>query len=577
MAIQGSASRGAVEAEEDEGADALVDLISPADVNEFFSTTWQKKPAVFTGASWSTPGGARRPIRQQTWEDCLDTLALASCRHPALHPPDGCELLIFKGRQITHDYDDCGPCEALLDGASCVVNHAEFIWEPLWRLCLRLRRQLLHVYANTYVTPPTTQTVPPHADDRDVFVLQLCGSKHWRVYGTPPVVFPYADEQAGKNFPVPQELIDSEPMLECVLNPGDVLYMPRGFVHEACCPGSGSSWHATLAVATHDWSWTKVAGAAVTNIMDADSGGRWRSAVPLSLGMPSHSPGPRDEVDSDESEQILKEFLHRMQEVVKLPQLRQRFKQKMQMHNQNQEENVMQFLGCLNRYAAAEADFAEPVGFSLRHWRTRHVRLDTRLCKVDACVQESSSGSFGGALGSGKGGGGYGQNSCMGKGGGKMKGGSWKGGGQGSADMVVRTELVNAVVAALREVERRGEDGMLVSELPQAVTNSRDVELFDELAQICLGRCCVGSGAFQIFGGTIDDVDRERAARWDCSPPASSAMASPSRGIPPISVRSSPVEPPPSLGTLPSVAAAVSSADEQEDDDAPSGRRCVVS
>ena len=79
--------------------------------------------------------------------------------------------------------------------------------------------------------------------------------------------------------------MQKKPLLECVLQPGDVLYMPRGFVHEAFCPSDASSWHATLAVATHDWSWTKVAGSAMAAAMDRDASGRWRTAVPLTCGV----------------------------------------------------------------------------------------------------------------------------------------------------------------------------------------------------------------------------------------------------------------------------------------------------
>ena len=41
------------------------------------------------------------------------------------------------------------------------------------------------VYANCYVTPENSQTAPAHADDRDVFVLQLEGEKHWTLYDAP--------------------------------------------------------------------------------------------------------------------------------------------------------------------------------------------------------------------------------------------------------------------------------------------------------------------------------------------------------------------------------------------------------
>lgn len=38
------------------------------------------------------------------------------------------------------------------------------------------------VGANVYLTPQNSQGFAPHYDDIDAFVLQIEGSKHWRVY-----------------------------------------------------------------------------------------------------------------------------------------------------------------------------------------------------------------------------------------------------------------------------------------------------------------------------------------------------------------------------------------------------------
>ena len=38
------------------------------------------------------------------------------------------------------------------------------------------------VGTNMYLTPPGTQGFAPHYDDVEVFILQLEGKKHWRVY-----------------------------------------------------------------------------------------------------------------------------------------------------------------------------------------------------------------------------------------------------------------------------------------------------------------------------------------------------------------------------------------------------------
>ncbi len=54
-----------------------------------------------------------------------------------------------------------------------------------------------------------------------------------------------------------QEELDS-PVMELVLEVGDVLYMPRGTVHQATAQKSGDSAHLTISTYQH-WSWADLA------------------------------------------------------------------------------------------------------------------------------------------------------------------------------------------------------------------------------------------------------------------------------------------------------------------------------
>jgi hypothetical protein len=87
---------------------------------------------------------------------------------------------------------------------------------------------------NVFVTPPGSQAVNTHFDYDDVFVFQMSGEKSWKVWD-PPIVSPLP-HQAWTKFPDQQraEILDSldEPR-ELTLRPGDVLYLPRGFLHGA--------------------------------------------------------------------------------------------------------------------------------------------------------------------------------------------------------------------------------------------------------------------------------------------------------------------------------------------------------
>ncbi|GFO34905.1 bifunctional lysine-specific demethylase and histidyl-hydroxylase no66-like [Plakobranchus ocellatus] len=80
----------------------------------------------------------------------------------------------------------------------------------------------------TYLTPPGTQGFAPHFDDIEAFILQLEGKKHWRLYS------PRSDEEvlprySSGNFSQSEM---KEPILDTVLEAGDLLYFPRGTIHQ---------------------------------------------------------------------------------------------------------------------------------------------------------------------------------------------------------------------------------------------------------------------------------------------------------------------------------------------------------
>jgi len=132
-------------------------------------------------------------------------------------------------------------------GATIVLNALHRQWGPVARLCRDLELELTHpVQANAYITPATSQGFAVHHDTHDVFVLQTHGSKRWRVYE--PIV-----ELAGKEQRWSEELGDpGEPTLEADLRPGDVLYIPRGFPHDAVAREEVSV-HVTVGILTKTW------------------------------------------------------------------------------------------------------------------------------------------------------------------------------------------------------------------------------------------------------------------------------------------------------------------------------------
>ncbi|NET58882.1 MAG: cupin, partial [Symploca sp. SIO2E6] len=94
---------------------------------------------------------------------------------------------------------------------------------------------------NAYCSWPGRQGFSSHYDTHEVFILQVDGTKKWQVFGD-TVKYPLPEQKS--SFLVPPE---GEPDVSCILNPGDVLYIPRGHWHYAMALDE-PSLHLTLGV-----------------------------------------------------------------------------------------------------------------------------------------------------------------------------------------------------------------------------------------------------------------------------------------------------------------------------------------
>jgi lysine-specific demethylase/histidyl-hydroxylase NO66 len=151
------------------------------------------------------------------------------------------------GRSVS-DVGDIGRIyEEFRFGATIVLQGLHRTWLPLARFCRDLELELTHpAQANAYVTPPTARGLAVHYDTHDVFVLQLAGTKAWTVY-EPVLELPLASQRWSSSMGSPDE-----PLLAVDLSPGDVLYIPRGFLHAARAQ-EGVSAHLTIGVSTFTW------------------------------------------------------------------------------------------------------------------------------------------------------------------------------------------------------------------------------------------------------------------------------------------------------------------------------------
>ncbi|XP_072485287.1 ribosomal oxygenase 1 [Notamacropus eugenii] len=212
-------------------------LIAPLPVDHFFSWMWEKEavlvrrgnPDYYRGLFSTAELDAVLRGEDVHFGLHLDAARYRSGRRETLNPP---------GRAL--------PATAWAlyrDGCSLRLLCPQAFSAVVWQVLSVLQEHFgSMVGANAYLTPPGSQGFAPHYDDIEAFVLQLEGRKLWRVY-KPREPAEELPQFSSPNFG-PQGL--GKPVLQEVLEPGDLLYFPRGFIHQAECEPGVHSLHLTL-------------------------------------------------------------------------------------------------------------------------------------------------------------------------------------------------------------------------------------------------------------------------------------------------------------------------------------------
>lgn len=146
-------------------------------------------------------------------------------------------------------------------GCSLIANQVGFLHPPIAHLSEALsRRWGAHVGANIYCSFSGVQAFGPHFDIHDVFAVQTEGEKVWRLYenrAEAPLEAFKDPAEARRVF----EQGHGPLMTEVRMRPGDVLYVPRGWYHDALTH-DGESLHVTLSV-------TPLSGPSVMKLLNA--------------------------------------------------------------------------------------------------------------------------------------------------------------------------------------------------------------------------------------------------------------------------------------------------------------------
>lgn len=114
-------------------------------------------------------------------------------------------------------------------------------------LCRYLEKELnCNIRTNLYLTPPDSQGFLPHYDNHDVIILQIYGEKEWTLYESENI--PISKNEPGKIF----NQDSKNKVSEFILRNGDILYIPRGYIHSAST-NNESSAHLTIGIHTYTW------------------------------------------------------------------------------------------------------------------------------------------------------------------------------------------------------------------------------------------------------------------------------------------------------------------------------------
>lgn len=212
-------------------------LIAPLRQEEFFRDYWEQKPLLIQRKNSQLASYYQSLFQFRDLEDlCSRDIYYGRDMNLCRCVNGKKKILNKEGKinfaQVKKDFDQ--------KKATIQLHQPQRFKAELWKILEKLECFFGSlVGSNIYITPPESQGLPPHYDDVEIFVLQLEGRKHWRLYR--PTV-----HLAREYCLVPEDRIGN-PTHDFILEPGDFLYFPRGTIHQADTPAEESlSTHVTI-------------------------------------------------------------------------------------------------------------------------------------------------------------------------------------------------------------------------------------------------------------------------------------------------------------------------------------------
>ncbi|MCY1139557.1 cupin-like domain-containing protein [Actinoplanes sp. Pm04-4] len=219
---------------------------------KFAAAYWGKAPLLSRAGELAGAGGFTDLLSPDAVDELLSRRGLRTpflrvAQQGKVLPPSRFTGGGGAGAEISDQVQDDQVMSLYAGGATLVLQGLHRLWPPLIdytrQLGAELRRPL---QVNAYLTPPGSQGFSTHYDTHDVFVLQVDGTKRWRLHA--PVLQDPLEKQAwGGRADEVSATAQGEPDMDVVLAPGDALYLPRGWLHSAEAQGT-RSLHLTIGV-----------------------------------------------------------------------------------------------------------------------------------------------------------------------------------------------------------------------------------------------------------------------------------------------------------------------------------------
>lgn len=220
------------------GKNAFEKILGPVSVDTFMSDNWEKEPIHIPS---QTTNKFSSLISTERIDAMLRDRVVTFGKHLDV-------TSYSDGKRETHNLEGRANAHVVWDfysnGCSIRLLNPQYFFNSVHCYNAMLQEYFgCFVGANAYLTPPMSQGFAPHYDDIEAFILQIEGSKIWRLY-QPMNKHGYLPRYSSRNL-LDEEI--GEPIMEVKLNPGDVLYFPRGFIHQGRTEEE-HSLHLTLSV-----------------------------------------------------------------------------------------------------------------------------------------------------------------------------------------------------------------------------------------------------------------------------------------------------------------------------------------